>query len=617
VRFPAYVQGVVGNVVSLSDVLPTGVSMPVGLRRMRLAGVSADTPKAYEVDPLAYVAARLRSADPPYVTNEIVTLALPASDFLDDGDLPEQWRRNFLRTVTDLCRASSGRPRINAIGLLLSLTSKSPLVREAFDGLVADGTWDLCRVAYEEHVRALPAPPEDTMEHIGWTVTRTMPSVYLPPSMSGEPMFTLLGPEESAARDRARALSRDAGTAQERGAYREAAELWAEATRLWPDDREARFNRAVCLLRLDEAGPAVPLLDALCEERPGEPAYQAMRGAALLRLDRPDEALTALDRALELDPGRPSALLNKARLLSGRGQDPAAEELLRAGVRADGWQVPPDQLDDTVTALGGYAMGALAGHRFDVAADLTAVLCGLAPENGDWWLARALAAEAQGRRGETQEYLAGADRGRLTGPALVMRADLALRTGDAHTAMACADFALTTEPDATGALWIRAKAAVDTNDPEGAVPYYERYLALQPDDGRTWNDLGVCYQHIRDGERALACFRSAVRWGPGDALHWANLAMAALNVAADGTDATEIWDHILRARALAPDDPTTQLAVAAFHLSTGNFAAAERTAAELVRRTPGLGQARAILAACQETRAARSDDGGDVPGSGG
>ncbi|MFI9255817.1 tetratricopeptide repeat protein [Streptomyces sp. NPDC053069] len=578
--------------------------------------MSTDDPKLYEVDPLEYIAARVFAATPPHVTNEVATLAMMASGFLADEALPEAWRRTFVQTLADACRTGSGRPRINAIGLLTSIADSCGLVRETLVELQADGTWEVCRTEFAQHVASLPAPPEDALERMMWTFTRRTASLYLPPRMSGEQIFTLVGPDESRRRERADDFTRKALAAGGRGAHREAATCWAEVARLLPDNRNARLSRALCLIHAGDGDEAIGLLDVLCHEEPDNPAYHAARGTALLVTDRDDEALVAMDRALELDPGRASALLNKARVLAGRGRHLEAEELLRTGARAGTWKLPPEQVDDAARALAGHAAEALAGRRFGSLAHVAAAGCEVQPQVTEWWLMRALAASELGCPAEAEEYLARAGQGRPDVETALMRADLALRAGDLATAAACADLVLAREPASAAALWIRAHAACGAGELDTAVGLYRRYLALRPHDGRTWNDLGITLQQTGDRDDALVCLRRAVELSPDEGLHWANLALAALNAAEDGADGSLIRDCLVRARQLAPTAPTTLLAVAAFHLATGDVGEAERTAAQLLSRSPDHAQAQAIMAACRDLRASQPHSG-DFPEGGG
>lgn len=577
--------------------------MALGFRLYRLGQLSADAPNRYEVDPLEYLAERVISADPPYVTNEMTTLALQTGNFLDDDSLPEEWRQGFLQRMVGLCRSGSARARINAAFLLSEVSDASGLVREALAGLRADGTMADLRAEIGRHLDALAQPPADMAERAVWASTQ-LPSVYLLPGMTHEPKQTLMGPAESERRARARALAERARAEEDRGHDRQAAETWAEAARLVPTDRDLRVNGALCLVRVGEYEQALPLLERLCEERPVDARCHSARGAALIGVDRPREALSALDQALELDPGRTTAVVNKAEVLATLGRHEEAEDFLRAVVQQEGWRVAPEMTDGAVAVLTQHALHAALNDRHGVVADLIGAACELRPEAADGWLLRAYAAQMLGHLDQAEEYGARANSVGLRDPAaLIVRAEMAYQARDFRTAVTCADLVLAQDPQSAAALWTRARAGHDAGNASEAVGYYARYLAQSPDDGRTWNDLGVCFQHAGDNNRALVSFKQAVEKDPDDGMHWANLALATLNVTDADTDIPVIWGYLSTARQLQPESETTLLAIGVFHHRTGNNAAAEQVIGHLLRIAPDHMQAHALLAQCRSALA--------------
>lgn len=64
------------------------------------------------------------------------------------------------------------------------------------------------------------------------------------------------------------------------------------------------------------------------------------------------------------------------------------------------------------------------------------------------------------------------------------------------------------------------------NDHKGAINIYSSMLAKQPDNGQTWNNLGVAYRETGDPDEALACFQKAVDFAPDMAEAWNNLGVA-------------------------------------------------------------------------------------------
>jgi predicted TPR repeat methyltransferase len=64
------------------------------------------------------------------------------------------------------------------------------------------------------------------------------------------------------------------------------------------------------------------------------------------------------------------------------------------------------------------------------------------------------------------------------------------------------------------------------NDHEGAIRIYKSMLKRQPNDGLSWNNLGIAYRQIGKHDEALSCFRKAVAFAPEMAEAWNNLGVA-------------------------------------------------------------------------------------------
>nr|WP_319494859.1 tetratricopeptide repeat protein [uncultured Desulfobacter sp.] len=64
------------------------------------------------------------------------------------------------------------------------------------------------------------------------------------------------------------------------------------------------------------------------------------------------------------------------------------------------------------------------------------------------------------------------------------------------------------------------------NDHQGAIPIYRQMLEQQPEAGVVWNNLGVAYRETRQADEAMKSFRAAVRFTPGMAEAWNNLGVA-------------------------------------------------------------------------------------------
>lgn len=126
-------------------------------------------------------------------------------------------------------------------------------------------------------------------------------------------------------------------------------------------DRESRFNLAMVFVSTRRPDRAVPLLEGLASERPGEPRYGMALANALFRARRLDAAAAAARELLRVAPQEASAkvLLGAALATAGRREEAAAvlEELLVDTRGRDEYAL---SLGDLSSALG--RLEEAAGH---------------------------------------------------------------------------------------------------------------------------------------------------------------------------------------------------------------------------------------------------------------
>ncbi|MCC7218213.1 MAG: tetratricopeptide repeat protein [Burkholderiales bacterium] len=105
-----------------------------------------------------------------------------------------------------------------------------------------------------------------------------------------------------------------------------------------------------------------------------------------------------------------------------------------------------------------------------------------------------------------------------------------LAAGDAAGARALADDVLRdaalATPDRAAAFVLRARAHEAQGDPRQAIADLEGALALDPNQARVWNELGLVAADAGLADRAAAAFDHATRVDPGYARAWNNLANA-------------------------------------------------------------------------------------------
>jgi tetratricopeptide (TPR) repeat protein len=126
---------------------------------------------------------------------------------------------------------------------------------------------------------------------------------------------------------------------------------------------------------------------------------------------------------------------------------------------------------------------------------------------------------------------------------------------------------LTTSGRHTGALglnnlaWLLATCPdVAVRDPRAAVGYAQRGLGLEPDDGNTWNTLGVAYYRTGDWEESQSALKRSMELrNEGDSFDWFFFAMihaklGHLDRAREWYDKATRWSHQFR-----PGDPELYL----------------------------------------------------------
>jgi tetratricopeptide (TPR) repeat protein len=106
------------------------------------------------------------------------------------------------------------------------------------------------------------------------------------------------------------------------------------------------------------------------------------------------------------------------------------------------------------------------------------------------------------------------------------------------------------EPKNIDALRGIANVHYDRNEHREAIPFYEQYLALKPDDLSAQTDLGTMYLAASNPTRAIAIYRDVLRQNPSFMQAHYNLAVAYHR---QGDDPGALGE-LQTARALATDD---------------------------------------------------------------
>ena len=121
-----------------------------------------------------------------------------------------------------------------------------------------------------------------------------------------------------------------------------------------------------------------------------------------------------------------------------------------------------------------------------------------------------------------------------------------------HYAAALAAFQHVLEQDPKNVDALRGVANIhyDREEHKEAIPFYERYLALKPDDLSARTDLGTMYLYAGDPPRAVATYRDVLQRDPKFLQAHYNLAVTQHQ---QGDDAAAL-DELRTARGLATDE---------------------------------------------------------------
>ncbi|MGZ4733008.1 MAG: tetratricopeptide repeat protein [Terriglobales bacterium] len=88
-----------------------------------------------------------------------------------------------------------------------------------------------------------------------------------------------------------------------------------------------------------------------------------------------------------------------------------------------------------------------------------------------------------------------------------------------------------------------------------AIQYYERALAIHPEDPDVRTDMGTAYWYTGNAEKALAAMEASLKYRPGHPQTLFNLGWVRWQGKADPKGAIEAWQQLLKAN---PDYPQKQ-----------------------------------------------------------
>jgi len=95
----------------------------------------------------------------------------------------------------------------------------------------------------------------------------------------------------------------------------------------------------------------------------------------------------------------------------------------------------------------------------------------------------------------------------------------------------------------------------DAKQYPGAIQYYERALAIHPENPDVRTDMGTAYWYTGDADKAIAAMQTSLKYRPGHPQTLFNLGWIRWQGKADPKGAVEAWEKLLKTN---PDYPQRQ-----------------------------------------------------------
>lgn len=539
------------------------------MTRANVTDFLAGKPKRYMVNPLDYFAARITTAPPIQLSDSVLLMTVKAKLFLEDKDLPTSYIETFLGALHEICLTETLPAALNAYIFLELIEDAHPLVQDTIANWKDEGLFSRLEEIAKKHHESV-ASLMSTNPQLAASIERKR-GFYVPPSMAGGQMPVIIGRQEESRRAKAYQFMEQGTEAEKVGDFSTARDFYEKATQLLPRDRDIAFAYAQVFLRLDEPETSVPLLRKLCETAPRSAKFQSALGSALAAAGRPEEALDALDSALDLEPSRPVAVANKAMVLNKLNREADAAALLLEAFDREPPFVPTPELNQGVSqCMIKCILAAMKSNDLETGDRLAERLSYINPNNVMSWELRAVVAARRNRAADAVVY---------------------------YTKV------LDIDPTRASAVHSCLSLAPSSGITEKVVELARRYLAVGPDDGNLWNDLGYLFGTIDNLPEAIECYRKATLYVPEDALHWSNLGGALIQSRSSMSAISEGLEYLDRAVAMLPDHLPARFNRAAGLLILGRFRDAEEAFAELLQKDSNFPQAADLLAVCREAHA--------------
>ncbi len=123
-----------------------------------------------------------------------------------------------------------------------------------------------------------------------------------------------------------------------------------------------------------------------------------------------------------------------------------------------------------------------------------------------------------------------------------------------------------------------------------AVTSFERALVLRPRSVKAENNLGLAFEGLNEGDKAVAAYRQAIAWEAGDPRPSEQPLLNLGNLLTDRNQLAEALPLLQRAEAIAPADGKIHAALGKLYARQMNFAQAQTELEQAVRAEPENGR---------------------------
>jgi tetratricopeptide (TPR) repeat protein len=281
--------------------------------------------------------------------------------------------------------------------------------------------------------------------------------------------------------------------------YPEAVQRFEYALAADPDSWAAQYDLAIAQLNAGHADKALPFLQSLAEQQPGNPAILSFLGTAYESADQLPQALDAYRNAVRANAQNPDRYLDYTRLLMDLDRTEEASKVIEDGIQQQrsGGTDNPYALDIRLGVL------RVKQARYDEARSAFDQAIILHPELAVGYVALAQSFMQQGSDDKALEPLLKARAALAQDATLDYYVGLvSLRLGRIPEAETALNNSARLRPDVAEAHYQLGKLYLQTNRLKQAQSEFERVIVLAPANSNAHYQLSKLYARVGDMQKA-------------------------------------------------------------------------------------------------------------------